>query len=741
MKLSKTIESLNLVILCVLAFLLPLFFLPSTTEFFDTGKMALVVTGVLTLLILWGLRLITEERLVLVRTPLDILLLVYLLIVFLSTMLSSNPAISLYGLLPRISGSLLSQVSLVLLYFLVVANIKKASSVDLLIKLIISSSIVLSLVSLAAYFKIFLPFDFAKTTNFSLAGTSMATSLFLTIILPLMIINFLHSARNLSLISIFYFLALLLSLVTITLVGTTSIWVLAIISILATLYIYLKNNDKKLIFRGIFTPAMIFIVIVVSTLAILSYTPTIKDKTSFGKLSSDFQKELQLPFSTAWKISASSFRDSPILGTGPTTYLYNFTVYKPLEFNRTELWNTRFNASFSQILQSWAEIGGAGVIFLLLICFTFTFLALRYKDSWGLGMAGITFILGLFLLPMTFLTQTTGIFILALFMVTLKGNDSAGQIIKQRSVELPPALLLRVLLFMPIVGLVALGGFVSGKFLVADIYHRQAIVALSKNSGLDAYNKLVAAERINENMDLYRIDLAQTNFALANSIATQKGPTEASPSGSLTEQDRTNIQQLLQQSIAEGKAATALSPKSSLNWEILGSIYRQISGVATNGLQYSLDAYGHAIALDPYNPTLRLTVGGIYYQAKNYDLAVRFFDDAVALKPDYANGLYNLSIALRDKGNMPEAIKIAETLVSQLQDKPESDDYKTASKLLSELKSSSNETASEQSNVAGVQTEASNSGALQNQNLPKVLDEDLGQPGKISTPAAVKRNE
>ena len=103
--------------------------------------------------------------------------------------------------------------------------------------------------------------------------------------------------------------------------------------------------------------------------------------------------------------------------------------------------------------------------------------------------------------------------------------------------------------------------------------------------------------------------------------------------------------------MGEGRFGVGIAPRSAANWEVLASIYKQISGVSQNALQFSLDAYGRAIQLDPLNPLLRLSVGGVYYQLKNYDLAVRFFDDAVSLKPDYSNALYNLAIALRDKGS------------------------------------------------------------------------------------------
>src|ERR1700691_2717073 len=86
------------------------------------------------------------------------------------------------------------------------------------------------------------------------------------------------------------------------------------------------------------------------------------------------------------------------------------------------------------------------------------------------------------------------------------------------------------------------------------------------------------------------------------------------------------------------------------------------------------------------NPSLRLSVGGIYYVTKNYDQAIRFFTDAANLKPDYANAYYNLSIAYRDNNDIPDALAVANQTVVLLQSTPNSPDYKTAVQLLNELK-------------------------------------------------------
>ncbi len=371
----------------------------------------------------------------------------------------------------------------------------------------------------------------------------------------------------------------------------------------------------------------------------------------------------------------------------------------------------------------------------------------------ALAISGLIFFILLALHASTLPVWVVGLLVLASFMVLnpseglprswintqtniknmflkIAGNISnPGSSKETIRIDALPGILLTIAL-----ALVLFAGFFGGKFVLADYYHRLALNAVAANQGIAAYNDLIMAEKLNPYNDVYRTDLAQTNFALANAIATAKAPNEASPGGSLTDQDKQNIQILLQQSITEARTAVTLSPKSAINWEILAMLYRQISGVAQNAFVFSLDAYGRAIFQDPLNPQLRVNVGGVYYATKNYDMAIRFFTDSINLKPDFANGYYNLSVALRDKGDLANAQVLAEKLLTLI-DKS-SPDYKTASDYLTDLK---NRIASGSTKESEIQPPASKTtGALQENQLPKVVN--VGNPpSNIATPAAVKK--
>lgn len=738
---GKIINLLSTYLIYALILVLPLAFTNLTTEYFETAKLIFLGAVSLLLLLLWAARAYVDSKLVIVKTPLDILFLLFLIVAVLSTVLSPTPYPALFGLLPKVHGSLIFIVALVLTFFMITSNIGSRKQLQTMLILLVTSGVVLSLVSLLSYFQIFLPWESAQITNYSLAGSSTSAAVFLTIILPLAL-SLALSQKTLSRfdpLSLLGLIAGILFTITIILIGNLGVWLGALLALALSVF-YLRPQKDQLAILGVLG-------VIGIAIAILSYTPTVKDKTELGKLAGSFQRDIQLDLLSSWKISAKTFSDSPILGTGPGTYLYNFTQYKPLEVNRGDLWNKKIGSAHNQYLQTWAELGGAGVLLLILISGSFVFITIKnikeadfYISSearnsssayiLGLALSAITFTLVMATSPMSVLTQSTGVILMGLFLATLRGRHHQVRLMEANlstayGGSVHP--LIPSLVFVPVLILGVVGFFYLGKLTLGEYYHRLSLNATSKNQPREAYNLLIRAEQKNPQIDLYRVDLAEINFTLANGIAASRGPTEASPGGSLTSEDRQNIQQLLQQSIAEGRTATTLAQRSSANWQVLANIYRQLSGVAQNAIPFALNSYGRAIQQDPLNPQLRFAVGNLYYQQKNYDLAVRFFDDSVALKPDFTTGLYNLAVALRDKGNTDDAIKVTENLVAKLQDKPQSEDYKRAAALLAELKEKASLTTPTSPTIP--------TSPLEQSLIPKV---DIGQPEKVATPPAVQ---
>lgn len=748
--LSALINKAIFSILVAVAVLIPLVFSSLTTEFFETPKLIVLALAVLVLFVLWSFSWVLEGKIIITRTPLDLPLILLLVTVLVSTFLSQSRYVAIFGNFPRVHGSAISWVLYILLYFVGVSNIKGLNQARIVIFSLLGAGLVSGVVALMSYGGFYLPLAFAKNMAFNPAGSAFSVSALCLILFPIIYIHVLKPSKVLSL-PIALIASIVLGLV-VVLVGNIASQIILALSIVAIIALV----DKKDVRANL--PFLIVPILVCALVFGLSFVPLAKKNPLQQKretFNQSFQ-ELQLPPQHSWKVAISAFRDAPAFGSGPSTFLFNFTQYKPPAINVTNLWNFRFDTSYNEFFQVLATLGALGFLAFLFFALSLVKLAtkvLRHSDSFtlGLALAVLVFVALLIFHVSTPISMVVGILaIVSLIAIhrtegkveeyTLGVKASklrqASGISSQPLDNMMAGDVLPIIIFIPIIILTLVGLWQTYRVVSADIYHRMGLNAINQK-GLQAYDYLRQAESLNPVIDLYRTDMAQTNFLIANAIASAKAPNEASPGGSLTDQDKINIQQFLSQSINEARAAVAISPRSAQNWEILASIYRQITGVAKNALQFSLDGYGRAIALDPYNPLLRLNVGGLYYSIRNYDMAIRFFDDAANLKPDYANAYYNLSIALRDKGNLNEAQAVAERVVQLLQKDTSNKDYQVAADYLKDLKARIATGSAQNSGItapAGAQE-----GALQNQNLPDVPLEQLQNEPQVATPPAVKR--
>jgi tetratricopeptide (TPR) repeat protein len=745
-------------ILIAVAALTPLIFLNLTTDFYDMPKLIFLVVATVILLGLWIFSWIVQGKIDITRTPLDIPLLFLLITILASTFFSTSKYSSIYGVFPEVHGSAVSWVTYIILYFIAVSHLRKTQHIKLFLQVLFGSATIISLVSLFSYFQIFLPFGMARNTNFTPTGSTFSAVSLLLMLLPLSFISIVNRNKLLPQ-ALAVFLSTIFCVV-IVLIGPISSYIVLLFVFAACLFI-VKNHlsSKTLLF---------FLTPFAAALLILMFAHMPFPGNKLNEIRSNFLQEIQLPFSVSWKVSATAFRDAPFVGTGPATFLFNFTSYKPVEFNQLEFWNLSFGTAYNEFLQVLGTWGLFGVAALISICAVILIYSKKYlfpnhsdtsQDGMqvflsGLAVSGVVALALLLIHATTLVSVVITFFLMACFMMSQKeihekiSEFSIGVRIStsdNKQIDFLP-----IVLFILFIVAAAFVGRKTYRAVAADYYHRLALSQANKD-GAKTYEYLQKAENLNPFIDLYRVDMAQTNFALANALASQKGPTKDNPKGSLTDADKQTIQTLVTQAINEGRASVVISPRSSRNWEVLALIYRNITGVAKNSLTFALDAYGRSIQMDPVNPTLRINVGSIYYTNKNYDLAVRFYSDAINLKPDYLNGYYNLSLALKEKGDLQNAKLIAEQAVALLQKDLGSRKYITAPEQVKQTKAKDLNTISELLNGikaeidASTKTEAgeAKSGeteALQNPGLPSINVPDLNNPPSTTLPPAVEEN-
>jgi len=162
-------------------------------------------------------------------------------------------------------------------------------------------------------------------------------------------------------------------------------------------------------------------------------------------------------------------------------------------------------------------------------------------------------------------------------------------------------------------------------------------------------------------------------LALAQSLSNQE---------EISDQDRNNIQVLIQQAIREAKIAANLNPQRSTNWNNLANIYRNLINIADGAGDWTFNSLQQAIIFEPANPLLRIDLGSLFYSFGLFDEAIDEFQRAVNLKPDHANAYYNLAFAYQAKEDWPRQALALQNVLQLVE--PGSADYEKAQQELEE---------------------------------------------------------
>lgn len=486
----------------------------------------------------------------------------------------------------------------------------------------------------------------------------------------------------------------------------------------------------------------------------------------------------QMPLSTGWQIAVETLKISPFVGAGSNGYLAAFTRYRPVSSNNGDLWNIRFQQAPNEFLQRFTENGILGLAVLILLIYKIykSYNVYNSYISSGLGAALAIFGIGLMLEPLNAVLLSLCLGLLLIMVLSVKGQaaafDKDGSIydvilgivaLKKGVVSVnlvPPSAagdlstaaiykpaqtqassaysqILGWVLFVPALAISILVFYFGSRAVAAEIDYRKALVGIAGNDGTTAYNQLIKTITQNPWFDTYHRQYADINLRLANSLAAQKN---------LSDTDRNNVSQLIQQSIREGKIAVQLDSNDVRNWEQLAVIYRALINVADGAKDWTNVAYTEAIRRDPVNPLLRLDLGGVFYSLKDWDTAIRTFQTAASLKPDYANAYYNLALAYEQAGKLANAVGAMQAAVQNLDAK--SPDYPAAVAKLEELaKKAKEESGARGQESAGTSKEpltnpqplptagpGANKVELGEQEAPPVTPTPTVTPGVTSTP-------
>ncbi|HTP57205.1 MAG TPA: hypothetical protein VMJ72_02955, partial [Candidatus Paceibacterota bacterium] len=177
-------ERIVQVLLYVTVFLVPIFYLPWTSSVLEYNKQILLVAAASVGLIVWLLGVVVTGKLTMRRTPVDKGILAVLVATVIATGFSMVHAKSIFGLSVSLSSSLVSVLSLSVLYFLIVNTLHDRGR---MLRRILMVSLGLGLLTgIAQLFgRYVLPGAFTHSQSFSTFGTVNSLGIIAALALPL----------------------------------------------------------------------------------------------------------------------------------------------------------------------------------------------------------------------------------------------------------------------------------------------------------------------------------------------------------------------------------------------------------------------------------------------------------------------------------------------------------------------------------------------------------------------------
>ncbi len=626
-EISVYLENISLFVVGAFLVLLPILFLATTTDAFVLPKQIALSVAIGLFSLFFAVKTVSEGKLKIRTSPFDVSVGLLVLIAFLSAVFSSNRYDALIAFFPFFFVGIL--------YFAIVNLVKQERQLLFVLSCLTGGAVLSSILTILSFLKVYpLPFTYTHVPFFTTFGSLLDQALYLALVLP---------------ITGYFVYAFSSRLRT----GKADV----AHTPFSTAAQEKRNSTSVMAFSGAF-------VVIAISLGITIFMLTTTQKP----LILPFETGIQTGFAAISQDSGNVLK-SIFLGSGFGTFLNDFTRFKPASFNANpDLWSFVFFRSSSFALELLATTGLLGLG-------AFLYLVFRIFKAGSLFLPLVVAVIAAFLMPFSFTIMALFFVLLAIFSVVLiHGNPERfaesefylvalrkglfalkpeGERVSLNESERRYSRILPIAFLIFVLTIVGVPLFYAGRLVASDLTFQRSLVAASKNNGLETYNLQNAAIQMFPYRDIYHRSFSQTNIALANSLASSQAQNkDASPSAQLQQ----NITTLIQQSINEGRSAVSISPTTSFNWNNLSSIYRSLIGFGQNADQFALATAQQAIALDPSNPQQYLDLGGLYYQLKAYDDAIRQFQIAINLKQDYANAYYNLGHALEAQGDYKNAV-------------------------------------------------------------------------------------
>ncbi len=589
-KFLNVCQKISKISIYLLVFLLPIFFLPWTGNILDFNKQALLIFLTFICFFAFLLKALSSGEIRFKVNWLHIPLLVLFSVVLISTIFSFYPYASFWGWPLNSSESLITLISLLLFYFLVSLVFEKKEVVYLVIVLLASNFLAVFYGIFQLFGKFILPFGVTRTSGFNTIGLMSSLAIFVSVLLPLLIIFITKTQRIL--LKIFFFILLVLDIFCLALINSNTAWWLTIAGAVL-LIIFMTQKRDILDNRWMALPMIVLGIALIFLLLGGNFYSSPKRPP-----------EVSLNQKSSFDIAFKTIKDNLLFGTGPGTFVYNFSKYKTADFNKGIFWNIRLEKAGSEFWNYLSTTGVLGALAFLGLLIVFFVVAgrevlMRPADrlaETGKKKAGVkkttkeadkenehcffweeesflsSFNIGIFI---SFVVLAIGFFLhnsnltlnfLLFFLLTsfVSLNSQERKILlKPSSISTLVFTFVFTILFVFGLGVLIL----ETQRYIASVSYQQGLIALQKGDVDSAINSLRKATRLDPKVDLYWRQLSQIYlFGLNDILQKQK----------LSDEDKTRAQTFAASAVNSAKSATDTSSNNVANWSVRAFIYQNL---------------------------------------------------------------------------------------------------------------------------------------------------------------------
>jgi len=653
---QSRLDTAAYVVLGIVLFLAPIFFIPSVSIPFALGKSSLLLYGTAIALVLWMVARLKDGIFQAPKSWFYASSLLVALSYLVSALVSGNRAVSLGGQAFELGTAAFIIASLVF-FALVPLLVKTKERIFSGYLALLAAFLVTGLFHVLrfAFGSDFLSFGIFTSPSANLIGKWNDLSIFLGLV-SLSSLFALELATLGKKVKILSYIAFFGSLALLVVANFQSVWiVLALFSLV--FFVYQLSFKKVSGESGRRLPALTLTALVLSVFFVFA-------GSNLGSLASNALGISQVEVRPSWgattEITTSSLSSNPVFGVGPNRFSTEWLLSKPDGINNTLFWNVDFNYGIGFIPSMIVTTGIVGALALLVFLVLYLMSVAKALVSEGSSPVSRYLVLStlfgslyLWIFSIIYVPSQalwvltlgmTGLFVAAL---REDGKLSMGSV----SISERPALSFISVLFtiLALIGTLSFAYYTSTKTL-ANVYFQRGVSSLQSGGTLDAGEaELVKAVSLSESPLYYRV-LSELYLARLNQLFADQKISQADA--------QAKFQSLLATAIQSSQRAIALDGTDYQNYLSLGRVFEAVVPLNISGAyDNAKSAYNDALSRNPKSPEIELVLARLEVTHKDNTAARTHVEKAIAEKPDYADAIFLLSQIDIAEGNITKAIE------------------------------------------------------------------------------------